>query len=339
MRVFFSEDQLQHAPERELVRGGTIAYPETPQRARAILAACEAAGGFSVATPYDIGIEALRAIHRPDFLYYLEHVYGTWCASNPGTGDLIPVAFARGTGRRPPRLVDQAGYFCFDSTPIARHTFVAAWASARCALSAAESVLRRHHTAYALCRPPGHHAGPAQYGGYCYLNNAALAAARLRQAGRVAILDIDYHHGNGTQETFYHDADVLFVSLHADPDLAYPFFWGAADELGCGPGTGRNLNIPLAPGTRGTDYLAALDGALEAVQAHDAAYLVLSAGMDTLDGDYWGDFRLRVDDFARIGALVAGLRLPAVVVQEGGYRTQDLGAAAVALLEPMDTGR
>ena len=178
--------------------------------------------------------------------------------------------------------------------------------------------------------------GRRRLGGYCYLNNAALAASRLRQSGPGAILDLDFHHGNGTQEIYYEDGQVLTVSLHADPDTHYPFYWGAATERGRGAGEGANLNIPLPAGIDEAGYLAALSRALAAVRSFAPAWLVVSVGMDTLAGDLWGDFALGVDSFARLGAQVAALGLPTVVVQEGGYDPERTAAAAVLFLRAID---
>ncbi|MFH1570913.1 MAG: histone deacetylase family protein, partial [Gemmatimonadota bacterium] len=200
------------------------------------------------------------------------------------------------------------------------------------ALAAADEVAAGERAAYALCRPPGHHAGAGYFGGYCFLNNAALAAARLARQGPVAVVDIDYHHGNGTQDIFYDSDRVFFASLHADPDWEYPLYWGRADETGTGPGAGCTLNVPLPPGTGDGEYLAALGRALAAARAFGPSCLVVSAGFDGYGGDPLGQFRLTAAGYGRIGAALAGLGLPTVIIQEGGYHLDGLRTGVPALL-------
>ena len=244
------------------------------------------------------------------------------------------------------------GYYSFDMcAPIVAGTYQAARAAADVALTAADLLLGGERVVYALCRPPGHHAGSDLYGGYCYLNNAAIAAEYLLSTtdhrppttdpvsssvvGRrssVAILDIDYHHGNGTQQIFYARSDVLFVSIHADPAREYPFFAGYADERGGGEGAGLNLNIPLEPGVADARYLGALEQALAAIDAFGPRHLVLSAGFDTFGGDPLGDFALTAAAYPAIGRRIAALGLPTLVVQEGGYAVAALGENVVGLL-------
>ena len=196
----------------------------------------------------------------------------------------------------------------------------------------ADLLLSGTKAAYALCRPPGHHAGRALYGGYCYLNNAALAAARLSQHQPVAVLDIDYHHGNGTQDIFYDTDRILFISIHADPNHAYPFFCGYAEEEGVGAGLGLNRNLPLSARVDDSQYLQVLDHALETVQAFSPIYLVVSAGADIYRDDPLGNFDLSLEAFAHIGERIADLHLPTLVVQEGGYHIEHIGTAMLNLL-------
>lgn len=330
MKVVASETHRQHAPARELTREGYTPYFECPQRAEAIRDALRGTAGFAFVSPTPHPPEALLRVHDPGYLNFLEHIYPAWVRAGEPASGVAPVTFAQG-GRRPADLVNQTGFYSFDTTPIVAGTYGAALEAARCALSGADLVLGGKH-AYALCRPPGHHAATALCGGYCYLNNAALAAAHL--GGRVALLDLDYHHGNGTQEIFYHTDQVLFVSLHADPDHAYPFFWGYADECGAGKGEGYTRNFPLPAGTGDLAYHQALDQALALIRGFSPDSLVLSAGFDLLAGDPLGDFAVSLDGLARIGEKVAALRLPTLVVQEGGYNLENLGPAALALLGP-----
>jgi acetoin utilization deacetylase AcuC-like enzyme len=232
--------------------------------------------------------------------------------------------------------IGRAGYYSFGTySPILKGTWDAAYWSAQCALSAAHDVASGAQTAYALCRPPGHHAATDLYGGFCYLNNAAIAARSLGE--RVAILDIDFHHGNGTQEIFYMDPAVLYCSLHADPDQEYPYFWGAANEIGEGAGKGYNCNYPLPLGCDDELYLQTLDQALRRIQEFQPRYLVVSLGLDIIQGDEVGGFRVTPAGLGEIGQRIAALRheeapLPTVIIQEGGYLLSELGELVVRFL-------
>ena len=331
MKVIYSPTHHRHAPAREWTREGYVPYCECPQRAERIRQHLQATPGFEIVPPQTYPQELLLSIHDPGYLHFLAQVYPAWVAAGEPASGVMPVTFAQG-GRRPSQLVNQAGYYCFDTTPIVEGTYQAALDAAHCALSAAEWLRAGEHAVYALCRPPGHHAATALCGGYCYLNNAALAAAHLQ--GRVALLDIDYHHGNGTQEIFYGSDQVLFLSLHADPDHAYPFFWGYADEGGAGKGEGYTRNFPLPAGTGDTHYLETLDQALALIGGFAPDFLVVSAGFDLLAGDPLGNFAVSLEGLAQIGEKLANLHLPALIVQEGGYNLEKLGAAAQALLAP-----
>ena len=233
------------------------------------------------------------------------------------------------------RIDAKLGLYSYDAaTPISQGTWESSYWSAQTALTALGSILEGQTGAsFALCRPPGHHAGRDYCGGYCYLNNAAIAAEQARRAGRrVAILDIDYHHGNGTQDIFYCSPDVLFVSVHADPSTDYPFFWGHADEQGEGAGVGKTVNLPLPRGTGIDLYVEALDKALEAIRAHRPDMLVLSFGADTFAEDPISYFQLRQDDYRTIARRIAAVELPVLVVMEGGYAIDALGLNVEALL-------
>ena len=344
MKVVVSESHRLHAPGREYSRAGMGLYPETPARVDAILRGLGEAGLLEAIEPGACGAQALRTVHDGEYLTFLEGVYGVWERAG-GRRELTAAVFAprhsgqhsgRHSGARPPRdPLGQMGYYGYDTTPLVAGTWQAARAAAACALTAADVVAAGGGVAYALCRPPGHHAGPDSFGGYCYLNNAALAAVRLADRGGVAVLDIDYHHGNGTQAAFYASDRVLYVSLHADPDWEYPLYWGRADETGEGAGRGFTRNLPLPPGTGDGAYLEALRVGLNAIADFDPAALVVSAGFDGYRGDPLGQFELTPEGFARIGEALAGLRLPTVVVQEGGYSPEGLRACAPALLAPM----
>ncbi len=269
------------------------------------------------------------------YLDFLRAAHDDWrAAGRPGDAG----AYAWPVVRRRPldlqRIDARLGRFSFDaSTPIAAATWQSARWSAQTALSALDALLAGERAAFALCRPPGHHSGADYLGGYCYLNNAAIAAEAAAAAGRrVAILDVDYHHGNGTQDIFWSRGGILFVSIHADPGTDYPFFWGHADESGEGEGEGATLNLPLPRGTALAGYRPALDRALEAIARFGADLLVCCYGADTYEGDPISHFRLRTADYAGLGRSIAGLGLATLVVMEGGYAVDALGANVASFL-------
>jgi len=330
MKCFFDPRQLGHAPARELHRGAWVPYAEKPARAEQIV---EALG--AVLPPRDFGLVPIAAVHSADYLALLTEAWSAWEAAGR-EGDAMGYTFPV-VGRRPLALdtIDaRIGAYSFDAaTPITAGTWQAAYAAAQCALSALDAVLEGDRTAFALCRPPGHHAGADYMGGYCYLNNAAIAARQAQASGRrVAVLDVDYHHGNGTQDIFYADPDVLFVSIHADPRTDYPYYWGHADERGEGAGLGSNLNLPLPRGTDWAQYAPALETAKAAIAAAQADLLVVSFGADTFAGDPISGFALQSEDFDRLARSIAALDLPTLVVMEGGYAVGDLGRNVATFL-------
>ena len=336
MRVIHSPLQARHDGGVELHRGALVPSFESPMRAHYILDALQR-DGFEVVPPRDIPESRLLDVHDAAFVEFLRSAYLRWTASGRD-GSMLPSGFpARGLRRDhvPSGIHGALGYYTFDaSTPIVAGTWEAALAAARCALTAAAQVVEGDSSAYALCRPPGHHAGRGFFGGYCYLNNAALAAQYLRDHGcaRVAVLDVDYHHGNGTQEIFWERDDVLFVSLHATPESEYPYFLGYADERGAGRGEGHTLNLPLPLGTRWSEYRAALAVALEAIGRYAPGALVVSLGVDTFERDPISGFKLAGPDYAQLGACLASARLPTVLVQEGGYAIAEIGANVARVL-------
>lgn len=330
MRAFCDARQLAHAPQAEFHNGALVPHAEVPARAENILAAIGAAE-----PPRDHGLAPIAAVHGAGYLAFLQSAWADWRAAGRG-GEALPYAFPV-TGRRDlplERIEARLGRYAYDlSTPIGPHAWDASYWGAQAALSALDTVLAGERTAFALCRPPGHHAGADYLGGYCYLNNAALAAQAALAAGRrPAILDVDYHHGNGTQDIFLHRGDVPTVSIHADPATDYPYYWGHADERGIGEGKGANLNLPLPGGTAWPAYDAALGTALDLLAAHAPDLLVLSFGADTYEGDPISGFRIRTDDYARMAARIAQLGLPTVIVMEGGYAVDALGANVASFL-------
>jgi acetoin utilization deacetylase AcuC-like enzyme len=331
MRCFWDERQRAHEPAGEFFNGAMHPAAECPERVDAILAAI---GGTEA--PADHGEAPLLRIHPPGYLDFLKNVHLEWRALGR-PGDAIPYTFPV-TRRRPlaPERIDaRLGLYSYDtSTPIAAGTWTAAYWAAQTALSALDAVLEDGRAAFALCRPPGHHCGADYSGGYCYLSNAAMAAEAAIAAGsRVAILDIDYHHGNGTQDIFYARADVFFTSIHADPRTDYPFFWGHADETGEAEGEGATLNLPLPRGTGLPVFERALGQALDRIAAFAPDLLICSYGADTYEGDPISHFRLRTADYPILARRIAAAGWPTLIVMEGGYAVEALGANVAAFLE------
>ena len=332
MKAFWDPAQLLHAPRFFLQRGVVRANFEVPARAEALLDGCRALG-LPLDAPAPADRAALEAVHAPAYLDFLRDAPDAWNRLPDHGPELVPNIHPSpemlAHGAQPsPMVVGQLGWFTADtSCPIAAETWPAAAAAAPCALAAADTAAGGG-TAYALTRPPGHHAYPARAGGHCYLNNAAVAAQRLRDRGtaRVAVLDIDSHHGNGTQGVFWDRADVLFVSVHGDPAGYYPWYVGHAGERGAGPGAGCNLNLPLPAGTADAGWLDALDAGLAAVRRFRADALVLSLGFDASKDEPLGFLQVTEGGFAEAARRIAALRLPAAIIQEGGYNTALLGA-------------
>ncbi|MCF2515908.1 histone deacetylase family protein [Sphingomonas sp. G124] len=328
---YFDERQYAHEPHQELHNGGWATYAEKSSRAGTI-----AAGLANLNPARDFGLGPLLDVHDGGYVDFLRIAHSEWIAAGR-EGDAIGYTWpvVRRRELKLDRIDAKLGRYSFDAaTPIAEGTWVASYWSAQTALTALAALLDGEaSTSFALCRPPGHHAGRDYCGGYCYLNNAAIAAQRARRQGRrVAILDLDYHHGNGTQDIFYDDPDIFFASIHADPVTDYPFFWGHADERGEGTGEGKTLNLPLPRGTDVMGYQEALGVALNAIAAHQADLIVLSFGADTFEDDPISYFRLRKDDYPKIAARVASLELPILVIMEGGYAVDALGLNVEAFL-------
>ena len=338
MKVFYSEAHRKHEPAFEVFDGGLrTPYLENADRMDRILKAIRQVSWSEFHEPKDFGLDPIRAVHDPDYIAFLASGWTEWLASEARDKSvLLPATFAlRRQPQKPAGLLGQAGYYLMDlSACIVEGTYQAALASAHCALSAAEAVSNGDRAAFALCRPPGHHAGKDYAGGYCFINNAAVAANWLSSQGKIALLDIDYHCGNGTQDIFYDRSDVLTISIHADPDFEYPHFWGYANETGTGAGSGFHKNLPLEKGTDEARYLSALEEALSLIRSYTPKVLVISAGMDIYTDDPLGTIKISTDGIAEIGKRIASLNLPTVVVMEGGYANDVLGRNVVAFLEP-----
>ena len=340
MKTFYNPSHALHQGKLEMFRGQLVPCFEVPARADFVLAEAQRRNLGEVLTPDRMDVPALTTIHSQRYLEFLAGAWDEWVALDPANADrdALPSVWPTRTLRSdvlPANFAARMGLFSYDAgSPLTSGTWVAARAGADCAVAAADHVLQGARSAFALSRPPGHHAGADFFGGYCFLNNAAIAAQHLRDGGvnRVAVLDIDYHHGNGTQSIFYDRADVLFTSLHGDPHTEYPFFLGFADERGSGAGLGFNHNLPLPRGTDFGTWREALKVALQGISRSGAQALVVSLGLDTFEGDPISGFRLRADDYLRVGEDLATAGLPTVFVFEGGYAVAELGVNAVNVL-------
>ena len=338
MKVYYSEAHRQHEPPFEVFDGGLrTPYLENPDRMDRILNALRQTEWAEIVEPKALGLDPIYAVHDKDYVDFLSTSWTEWLASEAeDKSTLLPATFAlRRHPQKPTSLLGRAGYHMMDlSACIVEGTYAAALASAYCALSAAETVANGERAAFGLCRPPGHHAGRDYAGGYCFINNASVAANWLSQQGKVAVLDIDYHCGNGTQDIFYDRADVLTISIHADPDFEYPYYAGYAHEMGSGAGLGFHKNFPLDKGTDEARYLSTLEEALTLIREFAPKQLVISAGMDIYAEDPLGKIRVSTEGIGEIGKGISELDLPAVIVMEGGYNNEALGKNIVRFLAP-----
>ncbi len=340
MLIFTSDIHRQHH-SAELDGGRLIPSWECPERVDVTEAALSDAHEFRL--PNKLSYSILERVHTPQYLDFLANAWTRWVDS----GKTAPTAMgfcwpARPLSEKPPNSIDGAlGYYSSGADcGITKVTWRAATESAAIAQSVTTSVLGGERAAFGLCRPPGHHATSDQFGGYCYLNNAAIAAQQLRDTGtgRVGILDIDYHHGNGTQQIFYARDDVVFCSIHADPTFEFPYFSGHADERGVGPGEGFNLNYPLPAGTGFGSWSGALQDAVAQLTGLDVEVLVVSLGVDTFEDDPISSFGLTTPDFGEIGRRLAQINLPTVFILEGGYAVEAMGGNVAAVLNGFEQG-
>lgn len=337
METIFTEKHKLRDSKTELY-GGELVHPfERPTRVEYIMARLEDRKLGDIAAPDDFGMDPVLAVHDAGFVGFLKTVWDEWREAGY-KGEALPTCWpARRMAQKCPDFIDgKLGYYALASeTSISGGTWEAAYWSAQVALTGAERVRGGARSAFALCRPPGHHAATDMYGGYCFLNNAAIAAQHLRGkgAGRVAVLDVDFHHGNGTQDIFYERDDVLFISLHGDPMDAFPHFLGHADETGSGAGEGFNLNYPMPPGTSFKAWRKALLESLERIAGFAPDALVVSLGVDTFENDPISFFKLKSDDFLTLGADIADAGLPTLFVMEGGYDVEEIGINVVNVLQ------
>lgn len=338
MKTFYAPAHLGHAPTQEFEMGRLGPAVEIPERAERVRARIEARKLGPILPPSSFDDAALARVHDPDFVAFLRGAHDAWLERyGPEAAPAIPSCWpVRGMReRRQADIESQLGTYAFDTaTPILKGTWAAARAAADVTLSGAQAIRSGERSAFALTRPPGHHASSDVFGGYCYLNNVAIAAAWLADKGvKPAILDVDYHHGNGTQAIFYRRDDVYFVSLHADPATDYPHFLGFADERGEGRGEDATLNLPMPRGTDWTAYGEALARALKAIEAHGADVLLVSLGLDTYERDPISYFRIGAEDYLRLGEAIAKLGKPTLFVFEGGYHVEDLAQNTTNVLE------
>jgi len=340
VKIVASEAHRSHDPRTFLVRGRLGEPREVPERAKRLLRAAQGAGHAIVAPrSYDDGV--LGLVHTPDYLDFMAEGHAQWRALPDAGPEIVAnVHPNRAMETYPKGIVGRAGWHMADTAcPLGAGTWAAARASADLALTAADLVLDGAPVAYALCRPPGHHAFPDMAGGFCFLNNVAIAAERcVARLGHVAILDVDVHHGNGTQACFYDRRDVLFASIHGDPANFYPYFAGYVHERGAGAGLGTTLNLPLPPGSGDEPWLAALDRALGAIRRFAPRLILVSLGLDAQAGDPLGILAVSAAGFRAAGARIAALGLPTVLVQEGGYLCPGLEANLAAFLAGFECG-
>lgn len=341
MLIVYNSVHPRHHGRVEMFRGALVEGVEVPARVERVRQELLRRGMGRFELPGEMDLALLNKVHAPSFVAFLRGAWAEWVALDPANAgkDALPSYWPIRAFRSdvvPDSFVARLGQYTFDAgTPLTAGSWDAACEGANCAITAARRVLAGEPVAFALTRPPGHHAGRDYFGGYCFLNNAALAAQALRDGGaqRVAILDVDYHHGNGTQTIFYDRPDVFFVSIHADPRTDYPYYIGYLEETGAGLGEGFNVNLPLPRGAEGTAWCRALELALQRVQAFKADALVVSLGVDTYEGDPISGFRLTSDDFLRVGSRLGRLAMPTVLVFEGGYAVDDIGINTANVLQ------
>jgi len=326
------------------LHGGELVKPfEAPFRAEWILSAVKAQGHRDVHSPQSFDLATARKVHDPEYLAFMATIWERWVAEGY-KGEAIPTALPtrRTRQNKVPRDVEGAlGYYAMAmETSLTSGTFEAALSSMEVALSGAAHVLAKNEPAFALCRPPGHHSSIDQYGGYCFINNAAVAAQHFIDSGmkKVAVLDVDFHHGNGTQDIFYERGDVFFASIHGDPLDAFPHFLGFDDETGRGDGKGANINYPLPPGTPYAIWCEALKDSLAKIQDFGAEALVVSLGVDTFEKDPISFFKLKSDDFIRYGKVLADAKLPTLFCMEGGYGVKEIGLNVANVLTGFEGG-
>lgn len=340
METIYTEKHKLRDAKTELFGGKLVQPHERPSRAEYVIDRVRMVGLGPVSGPDDFGMEPIHAIHEDHFTEFLETAPARWKAEG-FEGEAIPTTWVarRMSNIRPNFIEGQLGYYALaGETSLSEGTWEAAYASAQVALTGAERIRGGARSVFSLCRPPGHHATADMYGGYCFLNNAAISAQHYLDKGarRIAILDVDFHHGNGTQDIFYSRDDVLFVSLHGDPLETFPYHLGHAEETGRGKGDGYNLNFPMPPGTPFNVWRAAMAKGLERIADFKPDVLVISLGVDTFETDPISFFKLKSGDFTTMGADIAAAGLPTHFIMEGGYDVDEIGVNAVNVLQGFD---
>ena len=337
MKTIYNAVHAAHRAEYEFFRGEKVPAFEKPERADWVHAAVQRAGLGEVLSPQAHDDAAILKVHAEPYVRFLRGAHDEFLALG-GQGSAFPAVWAiRGmrSDIEPKNFAARMGLYSFDAgSPLTAGTWQATRTGADCALTAVDLLNAGERSAFVLTRPPGHHAGRDFFGGYCFLNHAAIAAQALRDAGcaRVAILDVDYHHGNGTQEIFYERGDVQLLNLHGDPMVEYPYFLGHADETGEGEGEGFNHNYPMPFGTSFGEWEAALDDACRKLDAYGPDVVVVSLGVDTFEKDPISQFKLTSADYPKIGRRIARLNRPTLFVMEGGYAVDEIGINAVGVL-------
>ena len=337
MRTIYTEKHKLRDSKTELYGGEFVPPFECPVRAEYVLNRVNEVNLGAVDAPDEYGLEQILRVHDSAFIDFLQSCWEDWKAAGM-KGEAIPTVWpgrSMPSSRVPDHIEGRMGYYCLATeTSISDGTWEAAKAAANVALTAQAQIADGAGSAFALCRPPGHHASTDAYGGYCFINNAAVSAQTFLDQGakRVAILDVDFHHGNGTQEIFYNRSDVMFCSLHGDPRDAFPHFLGYADEKGSGNGEGYNFNYPMGPGTPYSQWSDALDDALIKIKNYAPDALIISLGVDTFENDPISFFKLKSDDFSDYGSRIAALKLPTLFIMEGGYAVEEIGINAVNVL-------
>lgn len=340
MKSVYSPRHKGHAGNVELVFGEMLPAFEMPSRAEFIHARLRETGLGEIIGPDEHDLSTASRVHDQGYLDFLPTIWDNWIAAgrNP-EGTAMPYVWpTRGLRQDviPANFDARYGYYSFDAgAGFVKGTWDAIKSSHDVALTAASLINNGERAAFALCRPPGHHAGSSFMGGYCYINNAAVASQWFLDHGakRVSVLDVDYHHGNGTQEMFYHRADVQVVNLHGHPDDEYPHFLGYADEKGAGAGVGFNINFPMHHGTGWDTWSAALEEGCKSIEAYKPDVLVISLGVDTFEKDPISKFKLRTEHYPLIGSRIARLGLPTLFVMEGGYAVAEIAVNAVGVLQ------
>lgn len=341
MDTIYTDKHMLRDARYELYGGELVRPHERPSRAEYVLNRVRDEDLGKVIEPKDFGLLPLKAVHDSGYLEFLQSVWTAWVEAG-FKGEAMPTTWpARRMSDKIPEFVEgKLGYYSMAAeTAISNGTWEAAYASAQVALTGADLINAGQRSAFSLCRPPGHHAAIDMFGGYCFLNNSAIAAQFLRENGarRVAVVDVDFHHGNGTQDIFYRRDDILFVSLHGDPSDAFPHFLGYADELGEGDGCGFNYNYPMKPGTNFVEWQSALLDGFKKVNEFAPDAVVISLGLDTFESDPISFFKLKSEDFTTMGEDIASLDMPTLFVLEGGYDIAELGTNAVNVLQGFES--